>query len=126
MATFIQFYVLLFCVTQPLTACNQPRPEKEMESKTIESHFAIRKTTEKDIPVPACLEEDKGCAIDPTNLIPPPIKTNSWEICKTACQSYSNCKYFVWYGPNALPFINTCFLLQKKCDPLKSLKWFVI
>ena len=30
---------------------------------------------------------------------------------------HSSCNYFVWYGAASSPFINTCFLLDQKCDP---------
>ena len=101
---------LLFCL--PLFYCIYCMSRSE--EKTTQHTFF--KATSHDRVNPTCLKEDKGCTINPTNLIQQPLKINSWEVCQASCQSDSNCNYFVWYGPKASPFTYTCFLLKKLCE----------
>ena len=107
--------ILILYFINSVPACSRSKSENKSELGTTETNLVT--TQSKNIPIPDCLKEDKGCAIDPTSLIADPFKTNSWELCQTACQSHSNCNYFVWYGPASSPFINTCFLLDQQCNP---------
>ena len=110
---FLNHLILLLYLINPVPASSRSKSGNEQE--TIDTNLVT--TTSKNIPIPDCLKEDKGCAIDPTSLVEDPFKANSWEICQTTCQFHPSCNYLVWYGAASSPFICTCFLLNQKCDP---------
>ena len=95
---FLNHLILLLYLINPVPACSRSKSGNEPEQETTDTNLVTTTSKTKNIPIPDCLKEDKGCAIDPTSLVEDPFNANSWEICQTTCQSHSSCKYFVWYG----------------------------
>ena len=67
---FLNHLILLLYLINPVPACSRSEPEQE----TTDTNLVT--TTSKNIPIPDCLKEDKGCAIDPTSLVEDPF--NVW------------------------------------------------
>ena len=55
----------------PVPAYSRSKSGNEPEQETTGTNLVT--TTSKNIPIPDCLKEDKGCAIDPTGLVEDPF-----------------------------------------------------